>query len=186
MKIYLARHGQTDWNNEKRFQGHRDIPMNETGTRQMEELAARINEIGISFDRIISSPLERARKSAEIISEKTGYTGTIVIDEDFIERDCGILEGTVWTPGLDFDDEKYGFESIPELLNRARRALCKYTFSDDENVLIVSHGAILAATRTVLSDGRIDYFDKSVPVIQGNVLCCEIKDGKETVFRNLF
>ncbi|MBR3563406.1 MAG: histidine phosphatase family protein [Clostridia bacterium] len=186
MKIYLARHGQTDWNNEKRFQGHRDIPMNETGIRQMEELARRIREKGITFTGIISSPLKRARKSAEIIAEKTGYRGAIVIDEDLIERDCGLLEGTVWKEGLDPDDPAYGLESIPDLMTRAERALGKYDFSDDEKILIVSHGAILSAVRTVLSDGRIEYFDRSVPVIQGNVLCCEKEDGKESVFHQLF
>ena len=77
MKIYLARHGETDWNSEKRFQGHRDIPMNETGIRQMEELARRIRDKGITFTGIISSPLKRARKSAEMIAEKTGYSGSI-------------------------------------------------------------------------------------------------------------
>lgn len=186
MKIYLARHGETDWNKEKRFQGHRDIPMNETGIRQIEELARRIREKGITFTGIISSPLERARKSAEMIAEKTGYSGSIVTDRDFIERDCGILEGTVWKEGLDLNDPSYGLETIDELIDRAGRALGKYSFSDDEDILIVSHGAILAAVRTVLSEGSIDYYDRSVPIIQGNVLCCEKEDGKETVFHQLF
>ena len=186
MKIYLARHGETDWNKEKRFQGHRDIPMNETGIRQMEELARRIKETGITFTRIISSPLKRAMKSAEMIAEKTGYSGSIVIDGDFIERDCGILEGTVWKEGLDLNDPSYGLETINDLIDRAGRALGKYSFLDDEDILIVSHGAILAAVRTVLSEGSIDYYDRSVPIIQGNVLCCEKEDGKETVFHQLF
>ena len=73
MIFYLVRHGQTDWNNEKRMQGHMDIPMNEEGIRQINELAEGLIKEGIIFNRLISSPLDRARKSAEIIVEKTGF-----------------------------------------------------------------------------------------------------------------
>ena len=186
MIFYLVRHGQTDWNNEKKFQGHRNIPMNETGIEQMNDLADRIVEAGILFDRIIASPLDRARKTAEIISEKSGFKGSIVFDEDFIERDCGALEGEVWTPELNLDDPKHNMETIPELCKRAERALDKYSFGEDERVMIVSHGAILTAVRTVLSGYTIDYSDRTEPVTQGNVLCCEIKEGKETAIYNFF
>ncbi len=186
MRIYLVRHGQTDWNLERRFQGRRDIPLNENGIRQMEELARRIAETGLCFDRIISSPLIRAKKSTDIIAEKTGYTGEIIYDDDFMERDCGLLEGEVWREGLDPDDERYGLETIEELLERAERALAKYCFDQDEKVLIVAHGAILTAVRTVLSGYTIGYYDREVPVIQGNVLCFEKEDGKEPSFHDLF
>ena len=132
MFIYLVRHGQTDWNNERRMQGHKNIPMNEVGIQQINDLADRIVETGLRFDRLISSPLDRARKSAEIIAEKTGFNGDIEIDDDFIERSNGLLEGEVWTPDLDFDDPKYKIESIPDLCKRAERALEKYSFGKDD------------------------------------------------------
>ena len=182
MIFYLVRHGQTDWNTEKRMQGHANIPMNEVGIGQIQELADRIVSEGISFDRLISSPLGRARKSAEIIAEKTGFQGDIIINADFIERSCGTLEGEVWHPELDLEDPKYKVEPIPVLCDRAKRALEKYTFADDEKVMIVAHGAILAAVRTVLSDNKIDYYDRSVPIIQGKILCCEKVEGKDAVF----
>ena len=186
MIFYLVRHGQTDWNNERRMQGHRDIPMNDTGIAQISCLADRLAEAGIRFDRLISSPLGRARMSARIIAEKTGFKEEIVIDEDFIERSCGALEGEVWTPELDMEDPKYKVETISELCERARRALDKYTFAEDEKVMIVSHGAIMAAVRTVLSDHTVDYFDRTVPIIQGNVLCCELNGENGTSFYNMF
>ncbi len=186
MIVYLVRHGQTDWNNEKRMQGHRDIPMNEAGLQQIRELAERLAKAGIVFDRLIASPLDRAKTTAEIIAEKTGFTGNIEFDWDFIERDCGLLEGVVWTPELDLDDPKYNMETIPEMTERARNTLKKYDFGEDERVMIVSHGAILTAVRTVLSDDTMDFFDRTEPIIQGNVLCCEKREGKETVFYNLF
>ena len=73
MKLYLVRHGQTDWNNERRMQGHKNIPMNEVGIQQINDLADRIKKEDIRFDRLICSPLDRAKKSAEIIKDKTGY-----------------------------------------------------------------------------------------------------------------
>ena len=103
-----------------------------------------------------------------------------------MERDCGLLEGEIWRPELDLEDPKYRMETIEELLDRAKRALDKYTFSEDERIMIVSHGAFLAAVRSILSDQKIENFDRTVPVIQGNVLCCVKEEGKETVFFNLF
>ena len=186
MRFYLVRHGQTDWNNEKRFQGHRNIPMNEAGIQQIQELADRIAKEEIRFDTLIASPLDRAKKTAEIIAEKTGFAKEIVFDADFIERDCGALEGEVWNPDLDPDDPKYQMETIPEMCDRAKRALDKYRFAKDETIMIVAHGAILMAVRTVLSDNKIDYYDRNDPVIQGNVLCCEKEEGKDAVFFNVF
>ena len=186
MIFYLVRHGQTDWNNEKRFQGHRDIPMNHTGIQQINELADQIVKGGIVFDKLIVSPLDRARRSAEIIADKTGFKGGIVFDNDFIERNCGLLEGEIWNPELDLDDPKYNMETISEMCDRAKKALEKYTFSEDDRIMIVSHGAILTAVRTVLSDYKLDYHDRTVPVIQGNILCCKIEEGKDAAFFNAF
>ncbi len=186
MVFYLVRHGQTDWNAENRIQGRTDIPLNETGIRQMNDLAERLAKDGIAFDRMIASPLIRAKKSAEIIAEKTGYKKEIVFDERFVERDCGALEGEIWRPELDPEDPKYRMETVRDLCERARFALDRYAFSNEEKVMIVAHGAILAAVRTVLSEFRIGYSDPSAPVIQGNVLCCVKEEGKETAFFNLY
>ena len=186
MKYYLVRHGQTDWNRQKRMQGHRDIPMNEAGIRQIEALAERMKQADVRFDTLIASPLDRARRAAGIIAERTGFSKEIIIDAAFIERDCGALEGAVWSPALKLDDPAYGMESLPALCERARRALERYSFSEDETVLIVSHGATLTALKTVLSEGRLDFHDRTAPIIQGNILCCEKEAGKEPVFYNLF
>ena len=186
MYFYLVRHGQTDWNIVRRMQGRADIPMNETGIRQINDLAERMIKNGIVFDKLIASPLKRAKKSAEIIAEKTGFKKEIIFDEFFVERDCGTLEGEIWRPELDLEDPKYKMETIQDLCERARFALDRYTFLKDEKIMIVAHGAILTAVRTVLSDFRIGYFDPSAPVIQGNILCCVKEEGKETEFFNLY
>ena len=77
-------------------------------------------------------------------------------------------------------------ETVKELCDRAEKALEPYLFNGDEAVMIVSHGAILTAVRTVLSDHRIAFSDRKAPVIQGNVLRCLKEEGKDAVFSNLF
>lgn len=186
MIFYLVRHGQTDWNKEERLQGQADIPMNEFGISQMNELADKMAATGFKADRIISSPLCRARDSAGIISEKIEFSGDIVIDPDFTERNFGKLEGVIWYPGLDADNPEYGAEKVMELCDRAKRALSKYSFGADEKVMIVAHGAILTAVKLVLSEGMLEYHDSDVPIIQGNVLCCERTEGKEPNFYQMF
>ena len=119
-------------------------------------------------------------------AESWKHAKEIVFDADFVERDCGALEGEVWSPELDLDDPKYQMETITEMCDRAKRALDKYRFAEDETIMIVAHGAILMAVRTVLSDNKIDYYDRNDPVIQGNILCCEKEEGKDAVFFNVF
>lgn len=186
ISFYLVRHGQTDWNKEHRLQGQKNIPMNDEGMRQMNELADRLAENGLKVDFIISSTLERAKISAQIIADKIGYSESITYDADFLERNFGLLEGIVWNPELNLEDPQYQAESVPDLCDRAKKALDKYTFAEDANVMIVSHGAMLAAVKHALSNGKIDYGDRSVPIIQGNVLCCEKSFEQEPRFYNLF
>ncbi len=184
--LYLIRHGETDWNKEHRIQGQRDIPMNSDGISQITELAEKLGKAGITVDAVICSPLSRAKDTASIIADRIGFTGQIEYDPGFIERDFGLLEGVVWTPETNFDDPQYKMESIKELCERVKRAFAKYSFADDKKVMIVSHGAFLAATKMVLSDGKLPYTDKTVPIIQGNVLCYEIDSAGEANLYNLF
>ncbi len=87
---------------------------------------------------------------------------------------------------MNFEDPQYKVESVLDLCDRAKRALSKYTFAEDMNVMILSHGAMLAAVKSALSNGKISYEDRSVPIIQGNVLCVEITPGQEPKLNNLF
>lgn len=65
MKLYLVRHGETDWNKVKKIQGQVDIPLNQFGKRLAEETAEGLRDI--PFDLCISSPLSRAHETARII-----------------------------------------------------------------------------------------------------------------------
>jgi probable phosphoglycerate mutase len=66
----MARHGETDWNRDQRFQGHADTPLNELGREQARELADALR--GERLDAIYTSPLQRARETATIIGDRVG------------------------------------------------------------------------------------------------------------------
>ncbi len=92
MMILLVRHGETDWNRQKRLQGRQDIPLCDSGRDQMRRCGQAL--AGLTVDEICSSPLCRATESAAILAESLGFpTESIRREHDLIERDCGSLDG---------------------------------------------------------------------------------------------
>ncbi len=89
--IYLIRHGQTDQNVAWKIQGQRDFPLNDTGAAQAEAAGESLRELGISFSKVYSSPLIRAVKTAEIVTEKSGED--FILDDRLKEMDYGRFEG---------------------------------------------------------------------------------------------
>ena len=178
-QIYLIRHGETDCNKEGRLQGCKDIPMNQHGISQIERVGVYMADSAYQIDTLISSPLQRARMSAEIIASRIGYEkSNIIIEPLFTERSFGDAEGMIWTEGMCLEDGKYREESVEELCRRATAGIEKYTIEESGNILIVAHGAILKAMIVALSQGRIAYSDNSVKIVQGCVLCVEYERGK--------
>ena len=109
MLLALIRHGQTDWNLDGRMQGRTDIPLNEIGREQA--LAATSALAGERWDAVVSSPLGRARETAEIIAATLGVPLGTSYDE-LVEQDFGAAEGTLvadldvrW-PDRDFADKE--------------------------------------------------------------------------------
>jgi alpha-ribazole phosphatase len=94
LRLILARHGQTDWNIQRRYQGQTDIPLNETGIRQATALAHCLSETPL--DAIYASDLQRATKTAQIIARLQGQT--VIQDARLREMDFG-----TWG-GLTFDE----------------------------------------------------------------------------------
>jgi broad specificity phosphatase PhoE len=88
--IILARHGETDWNAERRWQGHSDPPLNERGREQARELAAALDGV----DVIYASDLARARETAEILAVRLGLD--VQLDPRLRERYFGAWEGKTW------------------------------------------------------------------------------------------
>ena len=170
-RIYLLRHGETSWNAEGRLQGQTDIHMSEKGVQQIWQLAKRLKAQSFHVTQIVCSPLIRARQTAEIIAAAMEMEDAVRYEALLTERSFGRLEGTVWTPELDFSNPADKVESVESLCNRARTVLTKYQRQKD--LLFLAHGAILTAMLAVLTEGRIPYDDKKMFVKQGNVLCWE-------------
>ncbi len=142
--IYIVRHGQTDWNIQRRTQGHSDIPLNDTGRAQARALIPQIQTLGI--DRIIVSDLSRARETAEIINE--GIHKPTTIDVRLREINYGDFEGQIFPNPEDkiwntfnYDPNQFHAESKEHLYQRVKDFFG--TLPRDENILIVSHGGTI-------------------------------------------
>lgn len=150
MKLYIARHGQTDWNIAHKAQGRTDIPLNATGIKQAEVLRDKIKDI--KFDTVYASPLRRARETAEIATEGKHK---IIFDDRLMERSFGDYEGKEingWTEatGYDIGDLKLNtnvgnIEPVRDVLARTKAVLdnIKTKHRNDEAVLIVAHGQVV-------------------------------------------
>jgi broad specificity phosphatase PhoE len=89
IEIYLIRHGQTEWNSKKRFQGQLDIQLDETGIRQAKQLSERLEDV--HFDAVYSSDLKRAHVTASALCEKRNQGINIIPD---LKEVCfGLWEG---------------------------------------------------------------------------------------------
>src|SRR5258706_2239230 len=154
--LYLARHGETSWNQARRWQGWTDVPLNETGESQASVLAAKVTGLGV--DRIVASDLTRARQTAEIVARALSL-GPVVADADLRERGFGCFEG--FTPEeceARYPDEWHRYRadgSLPpgaepydqvteRMLRGVRRAVHTEPASD-RAVLVVTHGSALRA-----------------------------------------
>lgn len=140
--IYIVRHGQTDWNVEGRNQGRIDVELNQKGIEQALKMKDKLKDI--KFDKVFSSPLKRAYKTAQIIT-----SNEIIVDNRIIERCNGKLEGKLKNEinvDIDFNDpheRRMGIENIIDFRNRINdfleEILKKYK---GKNVLVVTHAGV--------------------------------------------
>jgi len=144
--VFLARHGQTDWNRDRRWQGHADEPLNETGREQALQLADTLAHV--PFAAIYASDLARARETAEILAGPHGLP--VRLDPRLREVDVGDLSGVPIHLGgnerpLDlFVTEQP--EAFEEMRGRVIAALLEIAAAHDaDRVLVVTHGGPIAA-----------------------------------------
>ena len=152
----LLRHGQTDWNINFLLQGVTDIPMNQTGIEQVKLAAKAIR--AEDWDVVLTSPLSRARQTAEIIASQHGYN-EIIEQELLIERSFGEAEGLSheqWRAKYSNLDVIPGGESRTQLAERSRLLL--ETVSQElagKRVLAISHGALIRALIAIASNNEL-------------------------------
>jgi broad specificity phosphatase PhoE len=158
--LYLARHGETDWNRQGRWQGHTDVALNDAGRAQARALAEVMRARGIA--RIHTSDLVRARETAETVAERLGVR-EVVVDRDLRERAFGVFEGLTRDEcAARFPDHwaRYradvacvppGAESHDALARRMHEAFVRATTEGADGdagpppVLVVSHGGSIRA-----------------------------------------
>ncbi len=177
MKIILLRHGETVWNKERRIQGRTELPLSEEGAAHIAKAAKLLVEKLPPVDVILSSPLLRARQSAEIVARELGYpTEAIGTAPLFIERHFGVAEGMTYEEALAaYPDSDYpGMEDLPALYQRADAAI-RYCLDSypGQTVLVVSHGALIKSTLVNVTNGRIGYHDEDVWIENGNFCLLE-------------
>ena len=145
--LLLVRHGETDWNRDRRVQGHTDVPLNDEGRSQARTLAATLD--CQEFAAIYSSDLARALETAKIIAEPCGLEVTPV--EALREKDFGTWEGLtdveILTRFPDAHATGWGDgESTEELATRVLQAVDEIGAEHpDEAVIVVTHGGPLRA-----------------------------------------
>ena len=160
MKIYVTRHGQTDYNKKRMMQGRSDIPLNEVGIAQATERRKMLGDI--KFDAVYSSPLIRAVKTAQIIGNVPEEE--IIRDERIIEANFGKYElmnyyGTgipmmlYWSFPEVFKAPE-GVETIKEMIDRTSSFLKELEQKDYENVLVACHGGIIRPIRGYLENKK--------------------------------
>lgn len=142
--IYLVRHGETNWNIEKKTQGHTDIPLNDTGIYQAELVSDIIKDFNIK--KIYSSDLLRTLKTAEIINKNFKFD--ILTDNRLREIMYGDLEGVprpklskdIWNV-FNYEPEKLHAESVSSVYDRVKSFFDE--LNHEEDVLIVTHGGTM-------------------------------------------
>lgn len=149
--ICLIRHGETDWNAQGRIQGGTDIELNEKGVNQAE--ACKTYFEGSDWEVIVTSPMKRAKRTAEIINQALNLE--LVEMSDFMERTFGEAEGlTLAERKTLFPDGNYpGQESRKDLEDRVMAGIeaINKTYPN-KRVLLIAHGAVIHSILSVMSE----------------------------------
>jgi probable phosphoglycerate mutase len=140
----LIRHGQTDWNAQRRLQGATDIPLNDVGRGQARDAVALLS--GYQWDAIVSSPLSRAAETATVIADGLGLGVTRHVPE-LTERSFGPAEGLQAGPELEALRIPGGYRGAESEDEAAARGLGALEALAEEfpggRVLVVAHGTLL-------------------------------------------
>ena len=186
--IVLVRHGETDWNRERRFQGHADVPLNDEGRRQARELADRLS--GARYAAAYSSPLRRAFETAQIIASPLGLE--IEPRERLMEVDVGSWSGLTtaevesrypegfrhwsdhraggWTDGETYDE--LGRRDVADLHALATR-------HPDERLLAVTHGGAIRAVLAAIAGLSFESGRAAIPFVENcAVVELAVRDAK--------
>ncbi|KKE80079.1 histidine phosphatase family protein [Oceanobacillus caeni] len=190
MKLFVVRHGETEWNAQKRLQGHLDSPLTVNGIHHAELLSKRLKST--CFASIISSPSERAMHTARII--RGNQTLAIETDKRLKEINLGSWQGKTFEEIKEMDPDRFeNYAKHPNQYYREEKEAENLTdvvtrvkdfLKDTEekyqtgNHLIITHGVVIKVLQLICKNYSIDKIWEP-PEIEGTSLTIiEIKDGE--------
>ena len=199
-KLILLRHGQSQWNLENRFTGWKNVPLTEKGEAEAKKAGELIKKHNISIDRVFSSVLERANRTAEIAIKKAELNNLLennkiimTCSEKLNERDYGDLVGLnkqetadkfgkdqvhIWRRS--YDTPPPNGESLKDVVERVSpyfKENIKPLIDKSENILIAAHGNSLRALVMKLEDISPNEIVK-LEIATGDPLMYECSEGK--------
>ena len=183
MRLYLVRHGETDWNIENKIQGRTDTELNEKGRQQAQELAG-VLEKGYRIRRIYTSRQKRAAQTAEIIGKRLGIEPRV--RDGLEEINLGKWEGYTWRQVKELFPKEYFIwhgnrryetppmgESYQQLLDRLLPTLADLMEKNGGNVLAVTHSAVIMTLLSFVYDTPFEDMAKNYKT--GNTGIVEIE-----------
>lgn len=197
MRLYVMRHGETQWNKEHRLAGRTDVLLNKNGIRLASLTAEGLKDV--KFDLCISSPLQRALETARIVLNNRNVP--IICDDGLIEISFGDYEGRVCQDDnknilmeeyASFRNDPFGFkgmphgESIQDVIKRAEGKYKKIIQNPDyqnKTLLISTHGCFYRAFLNSIYDDRDDFWQGGVPR-NCAVSVVDINNGKAKILKS--
>ena len=198
-KLVLLRHGQSQWNLENRFTGWKDVPLTEKGIEEAKNAGQLIKKNNIKFDKIFSSVLQRANKTAEIAMKEAEMKHLFndnqlyyTKDQSLNERDYGDLVGLnkaetadkfgkeqvhIWRRSYDISPPKG--ESLKDVVNRVSPYFelnISPLIVDEKNILIAAHGNSLRAIMIKVGLHKPEEIS-SIELPTGSPLCLDYEKG---------
>ncbi len=186
MKIYIIRHGETEANAQGFMQGWSDGPLNEDGIKLAQITGEKLK--GIRFDAAFSSPLKRAKETAELVLKASDNDCPLYLDDRIKEINMGDYEGRNFKRELLTGVKEFlinpidvgsfpGGESINETMDRTQAFLKELATKDYNTILVSTHGCAVRCMLNFLYDDPSDFWHGQVPLN-----CCinivETEDGK--------
>ncbi len=191
MNIYFTRHGETEWNKADKIQGWLDSPLTENGIEMGKKLQKEAENI--KFDKVYSSDLNRAYETTKLIIPEQ----EIIKTELLREINVGNWSGHPFKDAEKLNPEAYDLyfnhpekyiredgESFYDLVNRVEKFFEDYIYnSDDENILIVSHGITIIAIFNLMENISIDKFWTNRVRRNGEFNIANYSDGKFEIIK---
>jgi 2,3-bisphosphoglycerate-dependent phosphoglycerate mutase len=196
LKLYIVRHGETEWNVIKRFQGQLNTPLTEKGIKKLKETGKKLENV--LFDEVYTSELGRTVASAEIIlNENNGYKNNKLELQKLAELNevyFGVWQGLTYEEVFlkypeegnnyfynvkNYKAENVEAEKLEDALERFLKGINKILDSHESgNILVVTHGTVFEMFMNYVANDSIFDIDERTLMGNGDYKIFSYKDGK--------